>query len=142
MELLHVVPLLPNSDVLLLWQGPPCSQWNCTCDTQIRAKRSSAALLGAMFLFADGEADDDSGAFQCCKFFYGILWTSCMSSNLHVHSSYGLKSFYLWALPQKTTAIMFIPVCQAGRLFLLIAEFPCSNVGMHSKPFYHRIQQS
>lgn len=49
------------------FQGPTCTAWNCTCDKQIRAKRSTAALLGAMFVFSDISNDEEE--LECCKCF-------------------------------------------------------------------------
>lgn len=47
-----------------VFEGPSCTNWNCTCDKQIRAKRATAALLGAMFLFS---SERDNEELECCK---------------------------------------------------------------------------
>eukprot|EP00804_Cyclotella_cryptica_P006644 CCRYP_008602-RA/>CCRYP_008602-RA protein AED:0.13 eAED:0.13 QI:331/1/1/1/0.8/0.63/11/3433/991 len=70
-------PFLPTSKKYCTEKGPPCSHWNCTCDSQIRAKRCTAPLLGAMFLFKDDISEEDCDPLQC----YILPLGKCLSSD-------------------------------------------------------------
>eukprot|EP00956_Cyclotella_meneghiniana_P030001 scaffold74526_cov66-Cyclotella_meneghiniana.AAC.4 len=55
----------PTSKKYCTEKGPPCTNWNCVCDSQIRAKRATASLMGAMFLFKDKDEEDESESIKC-----------------------------------------------------------------------------
>jgi hypothetical protein len=39
-------------------KGPPCTNWNCTCDNQVRATQASKPLVGVMFVFPMEEEEE------------------------------------------------------------------------------------
>ena len=55
-------PFLPMARRYCTDKGPRCTNWNCTCDGQVRAMMASAPLLGAMFVVKIPDEDDDGVA--------------------------------------------------------------------------------
>ncbi|KAL7553411.1 hypothetical protein ACHAWF_016696 [Thalassiosira exigua] len=58
-------PFLPTSKSYCTPKGPKCTAWNCTCENQIRAMRGSAMLLGALFVFQNGESNNSGESWEC-----------------------------------------------------------------------------
>jgi len=55
-------PFLPTAKRYCTDKGPRCPNWNCTCDSQVRAMIASTPLLGAMFVVCDHlEQDEENG---------------------------------------------------------------------------------
>ena len=56
-------PFLPSTEKYCTEKGPPCTHWNCVCDSQIRACQAAAPLVGAMFVFPMDEESRDLDCF-------------------------------------------------------------------------------
>jgi len=50
-------PFLPSCQKYCTPKGPPCRNWNCTCEKQVRAMKAQKPIFGAMFVFTSYEDD-------------------------------------------------------------------------------------